>query len=241
MFARQRVDGEGEHLLFDQAVAVLHLERLTDEGDRHVGADHLVAADDDEVDVGDRLRHRVTLHVAGDRQVGPRAGVERQQLVRPGLAVQCDPQFARPHGHRHGLGPVPVDDAGDLPLAPEAAQGARAFGAPGFGGKYDFGHDGSPRVRRERRARATGSRAVRTAYQRSRPWRADQSRPLVPGPRQNGPPRTPRYHAAVDVSRLSTARPPFFRLRPGPRRRLSGGARRPPFARQRPPRPRAVA
>ena len=72
----QRPDGEREHLLLDEPVAVVDLERLTDERDGHVRADDLVATDDDEVDVGDRLGDRMALHLAGDGQVGARARVE---------------------------------------------------------------------------------------------------------------------------------------------------------------------
>ena len=145
---RQRVDGQGEHLLLHQPVAVVHLERLAHQGDRHVGADDLVAADDHEVDVGDRLGHRVALHLAGQGEVGARAGVEGQELVGPGLAVERDPQLTGHDGDRQRVGPVAVDDAGDLPLAPQAAHRARADGAPDLGGEYDFGHNGSPQVAR---------------------------------------------------------------------------------------------
>ena len=37
MAVGQGVDGQREHLLVDQAVAVVHLERLAHEDDRHVG------------------------------------------------------------------------------------------------------------------------------------------------------------------------------------------------------------
>ena len=113
-----------EHLLVDQTVAVLDLERLADEDDRHVGADDLVAADDDEVHVGHRLGHGVALHLAGQGEVRARTGVERQELVGPGLAVEGDAQLAGHDGHRQRVGPVAVDDGGDLALTPQAAHGA---------------------------------------------------------------------------------------------------------------------
>ncbi len=80
------LDGEREHLLVDEAVPVMDLDRLPDEHDRHVRADDLVVADDHEVHVRHRLRHRVTLHLAGEGQEGTRTGVERQELVQPRLA-----------------------------------------------------------------------------------------------------------------------------------------------------------
>jgi hypothetical protein len=41
---------------------------------------------------------------------------------------------------------VAVDDGRDFAFTPQAAHGARARGAPDFGGEYDFGHDESPQV-----------------------------------------------------------------------------------------------
>ena len=165
---RQRVDRQREHLLLHQPVAVVHLDRLAHQGDGHVGTDDLVAAHDHEVDVGHRLSHRVALHLAGEGEVGARPGVERQELVGPGLAVQGGPQLPGDDGDGQRVGPVAVDDAGDLPLAAQAADGTRAEGAPDLGGEYDFGHCGSPQVARA--VCADGPWGLRrTAHQRSRP------------------------------------------------------------------------
>ena len=60
---------EGEQLLVDDAVAVADLDRLAHQVDGDLGADQLVAADDEEVDVGDRVAHRVVLDVTGQGQV----------------------------------------------------------------------------------------------------------------------------------------------------------------------------
>ena len=40
------------------------------------------------------LRDRMALHLTGQGQVGGRAGLERQELVRPGLAIEGHPQLA---------------------------------------------------------------------------------------------------------------------------------------------------
>ena len=135
---------------------MVDLEGLTHQHHRHVGADDLVPAHDDEVDVRHRLGHRVALHLAGQGQVGARAGVEGEQLVGPGLTVERHPELAGDHGHGQRIGPVPVDDSGDLPLAPQAAHGAGADGAPNLGGKNDFGHNGISSGWRERRSRTDG-------------------------------------------------------------------------------------
>ncbi len=167
--AGERVDGEGEHLLLDEAVAVVHLGRLTHQRDRHVRADDFVTPDDDEVDVGDRLRHRVALHLAGDRQIATRTRVEREELVRPGLAVQGDPQLAGADRDGQRIGAVAVDDTGNLALTPQPANGARALRAPNLGCEYDFGHNGSPQGgnsgRRGRRL-ASGERPSSVAARR---------------------------------------------------------------------------
>jgi hypothetical protein len=121
---RPGLDGQREHLLVDETVPVLHLERLPDQDDGHVGRDDLVAPDDLEVDVGDGLGHRMTLHLTRQGQVGGRSRLEREQLVGPGLAVERDAELAGRHGDRDRVGPVPVDHPGDLPLAAQAARGA---------------------------------------------------------------------------------------------------------------------
>ena len=76
---RAGLDGQGEHLLVDQPVAVVDLERLTDEDDRHVGRDDFVPPYDLEVDVGDRLCHGMALHLAGQCQVGGGRRVRRER------------------------------------------------------------------------------------------------------------------------------------------------------------------
>ena len=68
--------------------------------------------------------------------------------LAPASLLSGDAELAGHDGDRQGVGPVAVDDAGDLPLTPQAAHGARARGAPDFGGEYDFGHGGSPQVAR---------------------------------------------------------------------------------------------
>ena len=60
----KRSHDEREDPPLDEPVAVVDLERSTDERDRHVGADDLVAPDDHEVDVRDRLGDGVALHLA---------------------------------------------------------------------------------------------------------------------------------------------------------------------------------
>ncbi len=124
MSAGSGLDGQGEHLLVHQTVTVLHFERLADQNDRHVGRDHLIATNDLEVDVGHRLGDRVSLHLAGQRQVGRALCHEGEQLVRAGLTVEGDAQLAGAHSDRDRVGPVAVDDAGDLPLPTQAARGA---------------------------------------------------------------------------------------------------------------------
>ena len=93
------------------------------------------------------------------------------------------------------VGPVAVDHGRDLPFASQAAHGARARGAPDFGGEYDFGHGGSPQWRERWSRTAPGLR--RTAYQRSRAaGRRDHPPPQAPRPgcprRRARRPRCPR-------------------------------------------------
>ncbi len=183
MSAGQRVDGHGEHLLLDQPVPVVHLGGLPDEGDRHLGADDLVTPDDHEVDMGDRLGHRMALHLAGQRQVGALGCLEREELVGPGLTVEGDPELAGHDRHRERIGAVPVDDAGDLALTAQAAHGAAADGAPDFGGKDDFGHGD---LLRWDRTGGSGAAVVppRTAIERSR--NRGPGTTAVPGPAATG-------------------------------------------------------
>ena len=168
MAVGQRVDGEGEHLLVDQAVAVVHLEGLADEDDRHVGRDDLVAADDDEVDVRHGLRDRMALHLAGQGEVRRPIPVSRDRSwLAPASLLSAIRSSRATTATGTRVGPVPVDDAGDLPFTAQAAHGTRARGAPDFGGEYDFGHNGSPQVART--VVADGHKGLRrTAYQRSR-------------------------------------------------------------------------
>ena len=121
---------------------MVHLEGLADEDHGHVGRDDLVTTDDDEVHVGDRLGHRMALHVPGQGEEGLRTGVQREELVGPGFPVESDPQLAADHGDGERIGAVPVDHARDLPLTAQAAHRTRADGAPNLGCKNDFGHDG---------------------------------------------------------------------------------------------------
>ena len=164
---RARLDGQGEHLLVDQSVAVMHLECLTDQDDRHVGRNDFVSADDLEIDVGHRLGDRVSLHLTGQGQVGGRTGVEREQLVGSGFPVEGDAQLTARDRHRDRVGPVAVDDAGDLSLSAQPTGGTRPVGASYLGGKGDIGHNESPKSATER-CGAGGWAHRRAADQRSR-------------------------------------------------------------------------
>ena len=66
----------------------------------------------------------MALHLAGQGEIRARARVEGQQLVGAGLAVEGDAELPGHDGHRQRVGPVAVDDGGDLPFTPQAAHGA---------------------------------------------------------------------------------------------------------------------
>src|SRR5581483_819171 len=107
--------GDGEHRLVDHAVLTVDLQGLAHEGDGDVGADDLVAADDDEVDVHDRVAHRVALELAGHGEVLGAVELELEKGVEArvgGEGVAQGPPLDR---QRRGARAVPVEDPGDLP------------------------------------------------------------------------------------------------------------------------------
>jgi len=85
----------------------LDLECLAGQGHGHLGRDDLVAADNQEVDVGDGVAHRVALHVTGQGEEGLIAGLQLKELVGAGLTGKGDAQLSALDGDGDRLGAVP--------------------------------------------------------------------------------------------------------------------------------------
>jgi hypothetical protein len=159
---RPGLHAEGEQLLVDDAVAVVHLDGLTHQVDADLGRNDLVAPDDEEVDVGDHVLDRVVLDVTRQGEEVVPADREREQGVAAGLAGHRDLELAGLDRHRDRFGTMPVDDPGDPPFTAEATGRARSGLASGFGGERDFGHAGTPRKMRRRGSRRLDARWART-------------------------------------------------------------------------------
>ena len=115
-----------EHAALLDAGGVLDAEQL----DRDLGLDRLVEADDLEVEVEELAAHRMPLLLLDDDRLGL-AAVEGEVEQRTAAGERVA-RLALGHAERARLGAARVDDAGNEPVAAQAAGRARAeFGAFG--------------------------------------------------------------------------------------------------------------
>ena len=82
-----RVDGDAEDELLEQTT-VAHARGLTEEVERHVGADRHVAPDADEVDVHELTPGGVALDLPDEREHGVAVDFEVDQRVGAALALR---------------------------------------------------------------------------------------------------------------------------------------------------------
>ena len=128
---------------------------------------------------------------ASVRKVSEPVSSERSWLA-PASPLRATRSSRADHGDGERIGAVPVDDAGDLPLAAQAAHGPRADGAPNLGCKNDFGHNGiSSGGENGVRGRptASGERPTSVVAPRAGLQRARGPPHAVPPPEAPGPGR----------------------------------------------------